>query len=188
MNTPIIAPEHIAAIIDSLNKASAQIEAFVVTLAESTAASGAVAATAVDQTTNDHGTNLRDDVDGLRDHETEEAEETEDAPGSVVGTWRKRPITIEAAQLTGDTAHDLAVYQWIANNTLGPFEPLEVLEGRVPAPASGVAIDPSNSDLLISTLEGVMRARTGWWVIRGVEGEFYPCDPSIFTTTYEAVS
>ncbi len=130
---------------------------------------------------------LIDSIDSLRNHETEETEETEDAPGSVVGTWRKRPIAIEAAQLTGDTAHDLAVYQWIADNTLGPFEPLGVLEGRVPAPASGVSIDPSNSDLLIATLEGVMRARTGWWVIRGVEGEFYPCEPNIFATTYEKV-
>lgn len=106
-------------------------------------------------------------------------------PPPVVGTWRKRPVTIDAAQLTGVTAHDLAVYQWIAANTLGPFEPLEVLAGYVPAPASGVAIDPANGDLLISTLEGVMRARPGWWVIRGVEGEFYPCDPTIFAATYE---
>lgn len=128
---------------------------------------------------------LIDSVDSLRNHETEA---TEPAPGSVVGTWRKRPVTIEAAQLTGDTAHDLAIHQWIADNTLGPFEPLDVLEGRVPAPASGVAIDPSSGDLLISTLEGVMRARPGWWVIRGVEGEFYPCEPGIFAATYEKVN
>lgn len=86
MNKPIIAPEHLAAIIDNLNKTAALIDAFYATLAESTAAAGAVAATVVAQTTNDHGTNLRDDVDGLRDHETEE---TEDAPGSVVGTYEK---------------------------------------------------------------------------------------------------
>ena len=28
-------------------------------------------------------------------------------------------------------------------------------------------------------------ARPGWWFIRGVEGEFYPCKPSVFAATYE---
>ena len=50
----------------------------------------------------------------------------------VVGTWRKLPVTVQAAQLTGDAAHDRAVYQWIEDNTLGSFDPLKVLEGRVP--------------------------------------------------------
>jgi hypothetical protein len=95
MNTPIIAPEHLTAIIDSLNKVAAHIEAFVATLAESTAASGAVAAIAADQTTNDHGTNLRDDVDGLRDHETEETE--------TVPAWPDAPlIRVKAATHCGD--------------------------------------------------------------------------------------
>lgn len=38
---------------------------------------------------------------------------------------------------------------------------------------------------LIQTLAGVMQARTGDWVIRGVEGEFYPITHSIFCKTYE---
>lgn len=39
----------------------------------------------------------------------------------------------------------------------------------------------------ISTLEGVMRADVGDWIIRGVKGERYPCKPDIFAATYEAV-
>ena len=38
---------------------------------------------------------------------------------------------------------------------------------------------------LIHTLEGVMRAEYGDWIIRGVKGELYPCKPDIFEATYE---
>jgi hypothetical protein len=37
----------------------------------------------------------------------------------------------------------------------------------------------------IGTLEGVMEASPGDWIIRGVKGEFYPCKPDIFAATYE---
>ncbi|MEE7714225.1 hypothetical protein V3J85_23230 [Bacillus sp. 5001] len=37
----------------------------------------------------------------------------------------------------------------------------------------------------IPTLEGVMTADEGDWIIRGVQGEFYPCKPDIFAATYE---
>lgn len=37
----------------------------------------------------------------------------------------------------------------------------------------------------IGTLEGVMRANVGDWIIEGVKGEFYPCKPDIFEMTYE---
>lgn len=39
----------------------------------------------------------------------------------------------------------------------------------------------------IETLEGVMTARPGDFVIMGVKGEFYPCKPDIFEKTYEPV-
>lgn len=40
--------------------------------------------------------------------------------------------------------------------------------------------------LEIDTLEGVMRAQVGDYIIRGVKGEFYPCKPEIFAATYES--
>ena len=54
----------------------------------------------------------------------------------------------------------------------------------------GTVIDPEVSELsyfTIETLEGVMRADPGDWIIRGVQGEFYPCKPEIFAATYEIV-
>lgn len=37
----------------------------------------------------------------------------------------------------------------------------------------------------INTLEGNMIVRPGDWIIKGVQGEFYPCKPDIFEATYE---
>lgn len=50
---------------------------------------------------------------------------------------------------------------------------------------------PSDPDyvnhILISTLEGDMKALPGDYIIKGVSGEFYPCKPDIFDKTYERV-
>ena len=39
----------------------------------------------------------------------------------------------------------------------------------------------------ITTLEGVMKANYGDWIIKGVKGEVYPCKPDIFEQTYEPI-
>ena len=99
--------------------------------------------------------------------------------------YRKKPVVIEARQLIGTPAETHAVYRWVEENTAGSFEPLAVLDGEKPAPESGVSIDPSDGALLIATLEGVMKANYGDWIIRGIKGEFYSCKPEIFEATYE---
>lgn len=50
-----------------------------------------------------------------------------------------------------------------------------------------VIVDAYRTDieLDIQTLEGVMHAEPGDWIITGVNGEQYPCKPSIFQKTYE---
>lgn len=40
-------------------------------------------------------------------------------------------------------------------------------------------------DIAIDTLEGTMRVDYGDYIIKGVQGEFYPCKPDIFHETYE---
>ncbi len=76
--------------------------------------------------------------------------------------FRKRPVTVEARQLTGNTSHDHDVYLWVEKNTQGSFDPYgnEI-------PASGISIDPGTGQLLIATLEGVMYAKVGDWIISG---------------------
>jgi hypothetical protein len=39
----------------------------------------------------------------------------------------------------------------------------------------------------IKTLEGTMRGDYGNYIIKGVQGEIYPCKPDIFESTYEKV-
>ncbi|QAY03028.1 hypothetical protein SEA_SQUEE_11 [Mycobacterium phage Squee] len=99
--------------------------------------------------------------------------------------FRKKPVVIEAMHLEAPEAPD--VYSWIENNTNGSFDP-EVFLNPDPdgsCPASGVSIDPRDGRLVIATLEGLHWADFGDWIIRGVQGEFYPCKPDIFQSTYE---
>ena len=45
-----------------------------------------------------------------------------------------------------------------------------------------------NKTVSIHTLEGTMTASIGDWIIKGVNGEFYPCKPEVFEKTYERIS
>lgn len=98
--------------------------------------------------------------------------------------YRKRPVEIEAMQLTGDTRNDMTVYHWIERNSQGSYD---TNNPTAPRPASGVSISAETGFIVISTLEGEMQAKPGDWIIRGVQGEFYPCKPDIFEATYEPV-
>ena len=42
--------------------------------------------------------------------------------------------------------------------------------------------------LTIDTLKGKMKADIGDYIIKGINGEFYPCKPDIFAKTYEEVT
>ena len=39
----------------------------------------------------------------------------------------------------------------------------------------------------IETLEGIMEVKENDWIIKGINGEFYPCKPGIFEKTYELI-
>lgn len=81
--------------------------------------------------------------------------------------FRKRPVVIEAVQFTGRNVDELADFCGIAMRPVADT-------------TTGGAM------LEIHTREGTMRATAGDWIIRGVQGEFYPCKPDIFAATYEA--
>lgn len=83
--------------------------------------------------------------------------------------YRKRPVEIDAMQWKeGNGFH---VRDWINGNGG---------EARL----DNKADEPG---IYIATLEGEMKASPFDYVIRGVQGEFYPCKPDIFAATYEAV-
>lgn len=52
----------------------------------------------------------------------------------------------------------------------------------------GGDLEVRGGDVIIATLEGAMHASVGDWIIKGVNGEFYPCKPDIFAKTYEVLS
>ena len=109
--------------------------------------------------------------------------------------YRKKPVVIEAMQLTGTAGDTAQVLDWMAANLypmlVGDYTKPETLRyhDQVPEddsrPDKGFYIDPATGDLMIRTLEGDMRATYGDWIIRGVSGELYPCKPDIFALTYE---
>lgn len=86
--------------------------------------------------------------------------------------YRKKPVVIEAMQVLDDMRQHIAIRQWAAEHTD---------EGEI-IPISITAFD---STMVIHTLEGDMRADLGDYIIRGVNGEFYPCKPDIFEKTYD---
>jgi len=81
--------------------------------------------------------------------------------------FQKKPVVIEAEQFT-DKNKDRA-FNFITCNCAADRD------------------KDNNPILKIQTLEGVMTATLGDWVIKGINGEFYPCKPEIFEKTYLAV-
>jgi hypothetical protein len=92
--------------------------------------------------------------------------------------YRKKPVVIEAHQLT----HDVAVAHLIDKQPL-PFGLHSSSSNYHPA---NRRVD--RMDVLIKTREGTMHANLGDWIIKGVKGELYPCKPDIFEQTYEPVT
>ena len=84
----------------------------------------------------------------------------------VVVKFRKKPVTVDALRVPIS-----------ADDTMG-WHALSIFLGR------NVGPDPP----AIVTMEGIMQAEPGDWIIRGVKGECYPCKPDIFEATYEAVN
>ncbi|HAU84045.1 MAG TPA: hypothetical protein DCW90_00490 [Lachnospiraceae bacterium] len=82
--------------------------------------------------------------------------------------FRKKPVVIEAVQWTGENLADIEGF--VRDNLEAYF--LDELKYPI---------------LYIKTLEGSMKASVGDYIIKGVNGEFYPCKPDIFEKTYEKV-
>lgn len=87
--------------------------------------------------------------------------------------YRKKPVEIEAVRWTGKNREGIA-------NFCGNKAIFTARKQR----ADGVIL---NYDLMISTLEGMMYATIGDYIIKGVNGEYYPCKPDVFAKTYEEV-
>lgn len=90
--------------------------------------------------------------------------------------FRKKPVVIEARQLTNETL--FPIMHWID------------AEGGKTGEWCWDADDDQfivERYVTIETLEGNHKAQEGDWIIKGVAGEFYPCKSDIFAATYEPV-
>ena len=76
--------------------------------------------------------------------------------------FRKKPVVIEALKWEGNNLSEIQAFCKVSNILVG-------------------------DQIIINTLEGIMKTNIGDWIIKGVAGEFYPCKPDIFEATYEAV-
>ena len=91
--------------------------------------------------------------------------------------YRKKPVVIEAVQWTGKNHREM----------------FDFLTGKIDKPietsGENFYIDHERviGGLVINTLEGEHFASIGDYIIKGVQGEFYPCKPDIFKETYEEV-
>lgn len=84
--------------------------------------------------------------------------------------FRKKPVVIEAFQLHPNDGQTRALPpSWLVD---------AIIKNQVQVMPEGCAH--------IVTLEGVMTAEVGDWIIQGIKGELYPCKPDIFEATYEA--
>ena len=81
--------------------------------------------------------------------------------------YRKKPVVIEAVQWNGNNLREI----------------LNFMKDKQP----NYYEDDEQKLLTIQTLEGNMIASVGDYIIKGVQGEFYPCKPDIFKQTYEVV-
>ena len=82
---------------------------------------------------------------------------------NMIKKYRKKPVIIEAIQWNGENLSEID----------------EFTRGKV---------KNHESVLIIPTLEGDMYASLNDYIIKGVNGEFYPCKPNIFAKTYEEVT
>lgn len=101
------------------------------------------------------------------------------SPDSDVQTpwprYRKKPVVIDAVRLEErmmwpDWFHDAVTRNDIIVHNVGKF--------RCPCEETYVEI---------KTMEGVMRGDVGDWVLKGVQGEIYPCKAGIFAATYDTI-
>lgn len=95
-------------------------------------------------------------------------------------TYRKRPVVIDAMQWDGTAEGATPIIDWILDNDgTATFHCISDRDDK--------ECTSEGHTIAIRTLEGVMHTVAGAWVIRGVQGEFYPIAYEIFAATYELV-
>lgn len=106
--------------------------------------------------------------------------------------FRKIPIVIEAVQLTWENWSEICEFAGVGKLSDGKPEGCYVGPGENEVAikhmktTSNYGSETDEIGLRIPTLEGLHLGRQNDWIIKGVNGELYPCKPDIFRKTYES--
>lgn len=87
--------------------------------------------------------------------------------------FKKKPVVIEAFQMTKERQFD---------NTDWPPWLHEAWNKHMETVG---ALYREDGLMMIQTMEGNLVVKEDNWIIQGVQGEIYPCDPVIFGQTYD---
>jgi hypothetical protein len=98
--------------------------------------------------------------------------------------FRKKPVVIDAVKLGWDTWSEMCDFVGVGKLSDGKPEGCYLGENGQPRKGHETT---NRMGLLIPTLEGLMIGSEGDWIIKGVNGEFYPVKNDIFLKTYEKV-
>lgn len=115
-------------------------------------------------------------------------------PAPLVSRFTSVPVTIEAALWDGSQEARDAIIDWTAadgaiidTDHIAHLWDYEI--GAYKMPSGTIIRAPYNVRcLIVATLEGNMVAEPGHWIIKGTEGEFYPCKDSVFRRKYQAAT
>ena len=93
--------------------------------------------------------------------------------------YRKKPVVVEAIQLKKTQISIRAILEMMGQEVITKCDGASYKFYEY----CNMIFDKGYME--IETLEGVMKASIGDYIIKGVNGEFYPCKPDIFEKTYE---
>lgn len=95
--------------------------------------------------------------------------------------YRKKPVVIEALQLTKQNIREVYTFIYSEPDTKNPISSDRWYDYEGLVKAEGLKLKTLESDGETQT------ASIGDYIIKGIQGEFYPCKPDIFKATYDKV-
>lgn len=88
--------------------------------------------------------------------------------------YTKKPVTIRAVQFTGSNHEEITGFVPRPYWSIGPDYPGHMADGK-----------PVTAKVYDDIHEAWIPVRDNDWIIEGLEGEYYPCDPAVFTSSYD---
>ena len=87
----------------------------------------------------------------------------------TVEHYTRKPITVMAVQWTGDNLDEIVEWSWDGRRT---------------------CVSQMEDYLVVwhSIDRRLMVCEPDWWIVRGILGELYPCETSVFEQSYERAS